>query len=59
MFSLEIECDSDEQEFLFAELWERGSAGIVELSPTLVRAFFEEHAGREALLDLYPGASLR
>jgi ribosomal protein L11 methyltransferase len=59
MFSLEIECDPDEQDLLIAELWERGSEGIVELSPRRVRAFFGEAAGREALLSLYPGAKLR
>src|SRR5688572_5417221 len=59
MFSLEIECDPDERDFLIAELWERGSAGIVELTPTLVRAFFEEYAGRDVLLGLYPGSTLR
>jgi len=31
---------------LIAELWELGSAGIVELSETRVRAFFEDGADR-------------
>ncbi len=44
---------------LIAELWERGSAGIVELSPARVRAFFEDGAGRAGLLALYPGAPVR
>ena len=59
MFSLEIECDSDDQELLIAELWERGSAGIVELNPSRLRAFFEDSADRGRLLRSYPGASLR
>ena len=59
MFSLEIDCDPDDQEILTAELWEHGSAGIVELSPRRVRAFFEESADRASLLALYPGAALR
>lgn len=59
MFSLEIECDADDRDLLIAELWEQGSAGIVELTPRLVRAFFEDSASREALLALYPGARLR
>jgi ribosomal protein L11 methyltransferase len=59
MFSLEIECDPADRDMLIAELWERGSAGIVELSPARVRAFFEDGAGRHELLALYPGASLR
>jgi ribosomal protein L11 methyltransferase len=59
MFSLEIDCDPDDRDLLVAELWERGSAGIVELSPARLRAFFEPSADRRALLALYPGASLR
>jgi ribosomal protein L11 methyltransferase len=59
MFSLEIDCDPDDRDLLVAELWERGSAGIVELSPTRLRAFFEPPTDRRALLALYPGASLR
>jgi ribosomal protein L11 methyltransferase len=59
MFSLEIECGQDERDFLIAELWEQGSAGIVELDPRRVRAFFEENAGRERLAELYPGSRLR
>jgi ribosomal protein L11 methyltransferase len=59
MFSLEIECDADDRDLLIAELWEQGSAGIVELDPQRVRAFFEDAAGRDTLLSLYPGARLR
>src|SRR5512132_4735688 len=57
MFSLEIEFDAEDRDVLLAELWEEGSAGIVELSPTRLRAFFE--ADRKALLARYPGAVLR
>jgi len=57
MFSLEIDFDPDERDLLIAELWEHGSAGIVELSPSRLRAFFE--ADRNALLALYPGSTLR
>jgi ribosomal protein L11 methyltransferase len=59
MFSLEIECGPDDRDFLIAELWEQGSAGIVELSPRAVRAFFDDGARRGALLNMYPGARLR
>jgi ribosomal protein L11 methyltransferase len=59
MFSLEIECDPDDRDMLIAELWEQGSAGIVELNPQRVRAFFEERADHEALLRLYPGSRMR
>jgi ribosomal protein L11 methyltransferase len=59
MFSVEIECLAGEQELLVAELWEKGVAGIVELSPTRVRAFFEDPGRREELLREYPGAAAR
>jgi ribosomal protein L11 methyltransferase len=59
MFSLEIECDAEERDLLIAELWEQGSAGIAELSPRRVRAFFEDGASRERLLEMFPGASVR
>src|ERR1051325_261312 len=59
MFSLEIDCDPDDRDLLIAELWEQGSAGIVELATNRVRAFFEDSVNRETLLKLYPGARLR
>jgi ribosomal protein L11 methyltransferase len=59
MFSLEIECDPDDRDLLIAELWEHGSAGIVELNPQRLRAFFEDHSDPNALLRMYPGAGLR
>src|SRR5438105_2699168 len=59
MFSLEIDCDPDDRDLLIAELWERGSAGIVELNVRTVRAFFEDGAGRTALLEMFPGARQR
>ena len=59
MFSLEIECDPEDRDLLIAELWEQGSAGIVELDEQRVRAFFEFEAGRDRLLEMFPGARLR
>lgn len=59
MFSLEIECDPEDHDVLIAELWEQGSAGVVELSAARVRAFFEDEADSGALLRLYPGSSKR
>lgn len=59
MFSLEIRCEPEEREMLIADLWEQGSAGIVELDERRLRAFFEDTAGRAALLGRYPGASVR
>jgi ribosomal protein L11 methyltransferase len=59
MFSLEIECDPDDRDLLIAELWEQQSAGIVELTPRRVRAFFDDGADRDTLLRLYPGSSWR
>src|SRR5689334_9650839 len=59
MFSMEIECDPSDKDLLIAELWERGVAGVVELSPARVRAFFEDEADRQALLRDYPGSPVR
>jgi ribosomal protein L11 methyltransferase len=59
MFSLEIDCDPEDRDMLIAELWEQGSAGIVELNPRTVRAFFESGSNRAALLKLFPGARER
>jgi ribosomal protein L11 methyltransferase len=59
MFSLEMDSDADGRDLLIAELWELGSAGIVELSDTRLRAFFEAGADRAALLTRYAGATVR
>jgi ribosomal protein L11 methyltransferase len=59
MFSLEIDCDPEDRDLLIAELWEQGSAGIVELNPQTVRSFFEDGVSRTALLKLFPGARQR
>jgi ribosomal protein L11 methyltransferase len=59
MFSLEIDCDAADRDLLIAELWEQGSAGIVELNQQTVRAFFEDTADRRALVAMYPGARER
>jgi ribosomal protein L11 methyltransferase len=59
MFSLEIECDADDRDMLIAELWEQGCAGISELSPARVRAFFENDGQAAALAVLYPGSLMR
>jgi len=59
MFSLEIDCAPDDREFLIAELWERGVAGVAELAPTRVRAFFEDGTDRRSLLAAYPGSTVR
>lgn len=59
MFSLEIECDPDDRDMLIAELWEQGSAGIVELDAQRLRAFFEDGANRDGLCRMYPGSVVR
>jgi len=59
MFSLEIECEPANRDLLIAELWEQGSAGIVELDERRVRAFFEDSADRGEFLKRYPGAVAR
>src|SRR5438067_9470191 len=59
MYSLEIELDPDDRDVLIAELWENGSAGIVELSASRLRAFFDDNGDRRAMLDRYPGSTVR
>src|SRR5208282_6440600 len=59
MFSLEIDSNADGRDLLIAELWELGSAGIVELGETRVRAFFEADVDSTELLARYPGAAVR
>ena len=48
MFSLEMESEGEAKDLLIAELWERGSTGIVETDlpggRCLLRAFFEDEA---------------
>jgi ribosomal protein L11 methyltransferase len=59
VFSLEIECPPERLDFLIAELWEQGCAGISELAVGRVRAFFENAVSRELLLQRYPAAIVR
>ncbi len=59
MFSLEMNSNAEGRDLLIADLWELGSTGIVELSETRLRAFFEAGADRARLLALYPGAAWR
>ena len=59
MFSLEIDCDTDDRDLLIAELWEWGCAGIVELPAGAVRAFFEDSTDRRPLLAMFPGSRER
>lgn len=59
MFSLEIQCPPEERDLLIAELWELGSAGIVELDELRVRAFFEDSTDRARIVERYPGSVAR
>jgi ribosomal protein L11 methyltransferase len=58
MFSLELESEGEAKDILIAELWELGSTGIVETDlpegRCLLRAFFEDEAGADALLRRFP-----
>ena len=59
MFSLEIDCPPDAHDLLVADLWEAGSAGIVELDGGRLRAFFEDGADRKALAARFRAAAWR
>src|SRR5690349_7721868 len=52
MYSVEFECEPEQKDLIIAELWERGCAGITELSDTALRAFFTaDSAELRAALD--------
>ena len=53
MFSLELHCGPEQRDLLIADLWERGSTGIIEVDETRLRAFFDDAAGEAALLARY------
>jgi ribosomal protein L11 methyltransferase len=59
MFSLEIEADSAAKDLLSAELWEAGSAGIVESERgegrVTLRAFFDDGCDAAALQSRFGG----
>ena len=50
MFVLEVECSDADRDFVIADLWERGSAGIVEGEGRL-RSFFQEDGLLPELLN--------
>jgi ribosomal protein L11 methyltransferase len=59
MFSIDIECRQADKDVLIADLWETGSAGIIELDETAggasLRAFFDDDARQPALLARFGG----
>lgn len=59
MFSLLIACPPADRDLLTADLWELGSAGIVEPDDRAVRAFFDDSADRDLLRARYPAAEWR
>src|SRR5690242_20138660 len=59
MFSLEIQFPPEEHDLLIAELWELGSAGVVDLDEQRVRAFFEDSVDRATIVERYPGSVAR
>jgi ribosomal protein L11 methyltransferase len=56
MFSVELHCQPEVKDLMIAELWERGCAGITELSDSHLRAFFHADTGdlRDALAGYHP-----
>jgi len=49
MFSLELRNGPEGRDLLIAELWDAGSAGIVELDDSRLRAFFDDEDAHAAL----------
>lgn len=54
MISVYLECEPEEQETLIAELYARGTLGILEFNSGL-RAWFAAGTGLEALIERYHG----
>jgi ribosomal protein L11 methyltransferase len=54
MISVYLECSPEVKDTLIAELWERGTLGVIEL-PSGVRAWFETLGGLDDLIDRYDG----
>jgi ribosomal protein L11 methyltransferase len=63
MFTLEMESDDAAKDLLIADLWEQGTAGVVETelpgSRWLLRAFFDSEVDADALLLLFAAHSPR
>lgn len=63
MFSLNLECRQEEKDFLVAELWERGSIGLLELEETegltRLRAFFESDLDADPLIRQFAAYGAR
>lgn len=57
MISVYLQCGPEENDRLIAELWDRGTLGIIEL-PSGVRAWFETAGGLDNLIDHYDGELL-
>ena len=52
MFVLEVECTDEDRDFLIADFWDWGSAGIHEL-PKGLRSFFDDEAMIPQLLSAF------
>jgi ribosomal protein L11 methyltransferase len=55
MFSIDLTCSLESKDTTIADLWELGSTGIIELSDTDLRAFYDDDALQEELLARYGG----
>jgi ribosomal protein L11 methyltransferase len=55
MFSIDLTCTADAKDTTIADLWELGSTGIIELSDTSLRAFFDDDALQPELQARYNG----
>jgi ribosomal protein L11 methyltransferase len=53
MFSLDIDCTQDTRDVLIAELWDRGSTGIVELDSGALRAYFDDEFEARRLAEQF------
>ncbi|MDQ6677850.1 MAG: 50S ribosomal protein L11 methyltransferase, partial [Acidobacteriota bacterium] len=57
MFSLDLKSAQDTRDLLIAELHEAGSSGIIELSDSQLRAFFDDDRAASRLQNRFGGIS--
>jgi ribosomal protein L11 methyltransferase len=55
MFSIDLTCTPESKDITSADLWELGSTGIIELTDTQLRAFFDDDALKPELEARYNG----
>lgn len=59
MFSLDLDCTQETKDLLSFELWEYGCIGVVELSDSRLRVFFDDDSGEARTSEKFGGTAVR